>query len=37
MHGEPIVLTPQNAINSFLHGSLDYLAIGPFLVKHPNN
>ena len=33
MHEWPIVMTPNNAIDSFLQGGLDYLAIGPFLVK----
>jgi carbamoyltransferase len=33
MHEEPIVCTPLDAVRSFLQGHLDYLAIGPFLVK----
>ena len=36
MHEEPIVNTPQDAVRAFLQGALDYLAIGPFLVRHPN-
>lgn len=32
-HGEPIVCSPQDAVNSFIKGTLDYLAIGKFLVK----
>ena len=32
-HGEPIVCSPQDAVNSFLNGKLDYLAIGDFLVE----
>ncbi|WP_097461223.1 carbamoyltransferase family protein [Mangrovitalea sediminis] len=36
MHEEPIVNSPEDAIRAFLQGSLDYLAIGPFLVKQPN-
>lgn len=32
-HGEPIVCSPQDAIDSFKKGELDYLAIGNFLVK----
>ena len=32
-HGEPIVCSPQDAIDSFKKGGLDYLAIGSFLVK----
>ena len=35
MHEEPIVNTPKDAIRAFLHGNLDYLAIGDFLVQHP--
>lgn len=36
MHEEPIVNTPEDAVRAFLQGALDYLAIGPFLVSHPN-
>ena len=36
MHEEPIVNTPQDAVRAFVQGALDYLAIGPFLVKQPN-
>ena len=36
MHEEPIVCTPFDAIRAFLQGNLDYLAIGPFLVKQPD-
>lgn len=36
MHEEPIVCSPQDAIRAFLAGRLDYLAIGPFLVQHPD-
>jgi len=32
-HEEPIVCSPQDAINSFKKSGLDYLAIGPFLVE----
>lgn len=35
MHGEPIVLLPNDAIRSFLTGNLDYLAIGKYIVLHP--
>lgn len=35
MHEEPIVCSPDDAIRAFLAGRLDYLAIGPFLVRHP--
>lgn len=30
---EPIVMTPEDAINCFLRTNMDYLAIGNFLVK----
>ena len=36
MHEEPIVCSPSDAIRAFLDGKLDYLAIGSFLVKHPD-
>ena len=36
MHEEPIVCSPHDAIRSFMQGNLDYLAIGPFLIKHPS-
>jgi carbamoyltransferase len=32
--GEPIVCTPENAVNSFLKMNLDYLVIGSFVVKN---
>ncbi len=35
MHEEPIVCSPDDAIRAFVLGNLDYLAIGPFLVRHP--
>jgi carbamoyltransferase len=35
MHEEPIVNSPADAIRAFLHGNLDFLAIGNFLVRHP--
>jgi carbamoyltransferase len=35
MHEEPIVCTPEDAIRAFQLGHLDYLALGPFLVKGP--
>ena len=34
MHEEPIVCTPEDAVRSFKQGSLDYLAIGKFLVRN---
>ena len=34
-HEEPIVCTPADAVQAFLGGSLDYLAIGNFLIQHP--
>ena len=33
MHESPIVATAADAIQSFKEGQLDYLAIGPYLVK----
>jgi carbamoyltransferase len=36
MHGEPIVCTPQDALRSFQQGSLDYLAMGDFLIVQPS-
>lgn len=35
MHEEPIVCTPADAVRAFLLGNIDYLAIGDFLVPHP--
>jgi carbamoyltransferase len=32
VRGEPIVCTPQDAYRCFLNTSMDYLAIGPFLL-----
>jgi len=37
MHEEPIVRTPNDAIDSFLRGHLHYLAIGNFLVEYQEN
>jgi carbamoyltransferase len=37
MHEEPIVCSPHDAIRAFKLGHLDYLAIGPFLIKCPGN
>lgn len=37
VHEEPIVRSPENAIRAFLDSSLDYLAIGDFLVKGPRD
>jgi carbamoyltransferase len=36
IHEEPIVCSPNDAIRAFRIGHLDYLAIGKFLVKNPN-
>ena len=33
IHEEPIIQTPEQAIRAFCYAGLDYLAIGPFLVK----
>lgn len=35
MHEEPIVNSPYDAVRAFVQGALDYLAIGPYLVKQP--
>lgn len=36
MHEEPIVCSPADAVRAFLLGHLDTLAMGPFLVRHPD-
>ncbi len=36
MHEEPIVCTPNDALRAFQDSSLDYLAIGHYLVKQQN-
>jgi carbamoyltransferase len=36
MHEEPIVCSPEDAIRAFMLGRLDYLAIGKYLVRHPD-
>ncbi|MBI4066698.1 hypothetical protein HY411_03195 [Candidatus Gottesmanbacteria bacterium] len=33
VRGEPIVCTPQDAVHCFLKTDIDYLVMGPFLVK----
>jgi len=33
--GEPIVTTPDQALDTFLKSSMDALALGPFLLPHP--
>lgn len=35
IHEEPIIRTPEHAINAFLAAGLDALAIGNYLVKQP--
>jgi carbamoyltransferase len=35
IHGEPIVCTPEQAVDVFLRSGADALAIGPFLVERP--
>jgi carbamoyltransferase len=35
MHEEPIVCTPRDAIETFLRGDLDGLAIGPYFAANP--
>ncbi|MCX5713926.1 MAG: hypothetical protein NT033_03765 [Candidatus Omnitrophica bacterium] len=34
MHGEPIICSAQDAVNTFLKGSVDYLCLGKFLIKY---
>jgi len=36
VHDEPIVCSPEDALNGFLDGDLDYLAISNFLVEGKN-
>jgi len=36
MHEEPIICTPMEAVQGYLNGNLDALAIGEFLVINPN-
>lgn len=35
MHEEPIVCSAEDCVRAFINGNLDYLAIGNYLVKHP--
>lgn len=37
VHEEPIVRSPEDALRAFLDSSLDYLAIGDFLVTGPES
>jgi carbamoyltransferase len=34
MHGEPIVCSPDDAVNTFLNGCVDYLALGNYLLNY---
>jgi carbamoyltransferase len=36
IHGEPLVCTPDHAVDVFLRTDADALAIGPFLVTRPS-
>jgi carbamoyltransferase len=36
LRGEPIVNTPQNALNTFTNSDIDQLVMGPFLVSKPD-
>jgi carbamoyltransferase len=36
LRGEPIVTTPQEAINTFAASDIDQLVMGPFLVQKPD-
>jgi carbamoyltransferase len=35
IHEEPIVCTPEDAMRAFKIGHLDYLALGSYVVEHP--
>jgi carbamoyltransferase len=35
IHGEPLVCSPDEAVDVFLRSGADALAIGPFLVRSP--
>ena len=35
IHGEPIVCSPEEAIDVFLRSGADVLAMGPFVVERP--
>lgn len=37
IHGEPLVCTPQEAVDVFLRSGADALAIGPYLVERPHD
>jgi carbamoyltransferase len=37
IHGEPLVCSPDDGVDVFLRSGADALAIGPFLVHHPDN
>ncbi len=37
LRGEPIVNTPENALNTFANSDIDQLVMGPFLVNKPDN
>ncbi|MCS7259406.1 MAG: carbamoyltransferase [Anaerolineae bacterium] len=37
LRGEPIVNTPQEALNTFANSDLDQLVMGPFLVSKPDH
>ena len=36
LRGEPIVNTPDNALNTFVSSDIDQLVMGPFLVSKPS-
>jgi carbamoyltransferase len=36
LHEEPIVCSPEDAIRAFRDGHLDYLAMGNYLLEHPD-
>ena len=36
INGEPIVLTPDDAISTFFNSGLEYLVIGTYLIQKSN-
>ncbi len=37
MHEEPIVCSPEDALNAFAQGCVDYLAVGNYLLSYEDN
>ncbi len=36
MHEEPIVRSPRDGVRAFVQSGLDFLILGPFLVRQAN-